>query len=349
MHFTFDERYMFRCLELARHGLGSTAPNPMVGAVLVHEGRIIGEGFHQVCGGPHAEVNCLNNVAVQDRHLIPASTLFVSLEPCAHHGRTPPCADRIIREGIRDVVVAIRDPFPLVAGKGIEMMEAAGIRVRIGPLGKEAELLNKRFLTFHKKRRPYIILKWARSADGMIAGPGPSRVSISGLATRALVHQWRYEEAGIMVGAGTVETDDPQLTVRPSPSPRQPVRIILDPRLRLDSHYRVFDGEAPAIICNTLKDGTEGHLRYLRLPPGEDLVPEMLRRLHELSIQSILVEGGQQLLNAFLKADAWDEIRRITSTDKRIPGGYPEPDWAGKEPSQRQHIDQDIIETFIHG
>lgn len=340
---------MFRCLELAGHGLGSTAPNPMVGAVLVHDDRIIGEGFHQVCGGPHAEVNCLDNVSAEDRHLIPTSTLYVSLEPCAHHGRTPPCADRIVREGIRDVVVAIRDPFPLVAGKGIEWMEAVGVRVRIGMLEKEAALLNKRFLTFHKKGRPYIILKWARSADGMIAGPGPSRVSISGKATRALVHQWRYEEAGIMVGAGTVETDDPQLTVRPLPSPRQPVRIILDPRLRLQGQYRVFDGEAPAIICNTLKDGTKGHLRYLRLPPGEDLVPDMLRCLYELNVQSVLVEGGQRLLNAFLKADAWDEIRRITATDKRIPGGYPEPDWAGKEPSQRQHMDQDIIETFIHG
>ena len=349
MSFTVDERYMFRCLELARHGLGHTAPNPMVGAVLVHGERIIGEGYHQECGGPHAEVNCLDSVLEEDKHLIPASTLYVSLEPCAHHGRTPPCAARIIREGIREVVVAMRDPFPLVDGKGLELMEAAGIRVRLGVMQAEADSLNKRFLTFHRKVRPYIILKWARSADGMIGGPGPSRVSISGPATRSLVHQWRYEEAGIMVGAGTVETDDPQLTVRPTPSPRQPVRIILDPRLRLHNGYKVFDTAAPVIICNTLKDGMEGHLRYLRLPPGEELLPEMLRRLYEQRIQSVLVEGGRKLLEAFLKADAWDEIRRITASDKRIPGGYPEPEWTGTAPMRQDIIGQDIIETFIHG
>ena len=349
MQLSIDERYMFRCLELARLGLGSTAPNPMVGAVLVHEDRIIGEGYHQRCGGPHAEVNCLDNVQPEDRHLIPASTLYVSLEPCAHHGRTPPCAARIIREGIREVVVAIRDPFPLVDGKGIELMEAAGIRVRLGLMGKEAEWLNQRFLTFHTKGRPYIILKWARSADGMIAGPGPSRTSISGQATRALVHQWRYQEAAIMVGAGTVEVDDPRLTVRPSPSPRQPVRIILDPRLRLHAGHRVFDPEGSVVICNVLKEGTEGHLRYLRLPPTEDLLPGMLQRLHDLGIQSVFVEGGRKLLEAFLKADAWDEIRRITARDKRIPGGYPEPAWAGMQPLRRDIIEQDMIETFIHG
>ena len=349
MSLTVDERYMFRCLELARHGLGHAAPNPMVGAVLVHGDRIIGEGYHQQCGGPHAEVNCLDSVRPADRHLIPDATLYVSLEPCAHHGRTPPCADRIIREGIREVVVAIRDPFPLVDGKGIELMEAAGIKVRLGVMQAEAELLNKRFLTFHRKARPYIILKWARSADGMIGGPGPSRVSISGPATRALVHQWRYEEAGIMVGAGTVETDDPKLTVRPTPSPRQPVRIILDPRLRLHHGYRVFDTAAPVIICNTMKEGTEGHLRYLRLRPATDLLPELLGRLHELGIQSVFVEGGRKLLEAFLIADAWDEVRRITAREKQIPGGYPEPAWAGGIPIRRDIIGQDIIEIFIHG
>ena len=275
MQMNADERYMFRCLELARHGLGHTAPNPMVGAILVHGDRIIGEGYHQICGGPHAEVNCFDAVRPQDRHLIPASTLFVSLEPCAHHGRTPPCADRILREGIREVVIAIRDPFPLVAGRGIEILQSAGVLVRLGVLAEAAESLNRRFLTFHRKGRPYIILKWARTADGMIAGPGPNQMSISGEAVRALVHQWRYEEAAIMVGAGTVETDDPLLTVRPLPSPRQPVRIILDPNLRLDPAHKVFDRQVPVIICNTLREGSYGTLSYLRLPPSAALVPAM--------------------------------------------------------------------------
>lgn len=349
MQLNSDERYMFRCLELAGHGLGHTAPNPMVGAVLVHGNRIIGEGYHQVCGGPHAEVHCLDNVHPEDRHLIPESTLYVSLEPCAHHGRTPPCAERIIREGIPEVVVAMRDPFPLVDGKGIELMQAAGVRVRLGILEEQAEQLNKRFLTYHRRGRPYIILKWAMSADGMMAGKGPSRVAISGNATRALVHQWRYEEAGIMAGAGTVAVDDPRLTVRPLASPRQPVRIILDPLLRLHRAYHVFDQEAPGIICNTLREGTQGHLRYLRLPPAPDLVPEMLRGLHKWGIQSVLVEGGRKLLESFLKADAWDEIRRITATDKRIPEGYPAPAWEGAPPVERLLIEKDIIETFIHG
>jgi diaminohydroxyphosphoribosylaminopyrimidine deaminase/5-amino-6-(5-phosphoribosylamino)uracil reductase len=228
-------------------------------------------------------------------------------------------------------------------------MQAAGIRVRLGILEEQAEKLNKRFLTFHRRGRPYIILKWASAADGMMAGRGPSRVAISGNATRALVHQWRYEEAGIMVGAGTVSVDDPRLTVRPLPSPRQPVRIILDPHLRLHPYFHVFDQEAPGIICNTLRDGSEGHLRYLRLLPAEDLVPEMLHRLHEIGIQSVLVEGGRKLLEAFLKADAWDEIRRIKATDKIMPDGYPEPDWGGLSPASTLVIGKDIIETFNHG
>jgi diaminohydroxyphosphoribosylaminopyrimidine deaminase/5-amino-6-(5-phosphoribosylamino)uracil reductase len=183
----------------------------------------------------------------------------------------------------------------------------------------------------------------------MIAGPGPSRVAISGKTTRALVHQWRYEEAGIMVGAGTVEVDDPQLTVRPAPSPRQPVRIILDPYLRLDPASHVFDQKASSIICNTLREGTEGELRYLRLSPAADLVPEMLGRLHACGIQSVLVEGGRRLLDAFLTAGTWDEIRRITATDKQVPDGYPEPSWSGMDPVHRDIIEKDIIETFIHG
>jgi diaminohydroxyphosphoribosylaminopyrimidine deaminase/5-amino-6-(5-phosphoribosylamino)uracil reductase len=349
MQMNVDERFMFRCLELASHGLGTTAPNPMVGAVLVHGDRIIGEGYHQACGGPHAEVNCLDSVSKDDRHLISESTLYVSLEPCAHHGRTPPCADRIIREGIREVVVAARDPFPLVDGKGIELLESAGVRVRLGTMEKEAISQNKRFLTFHRKRRPYIILKWAQTSDGMIADAGPRQVSISGEATRTLVHQWRFEEAAIMVGSQTVLTDNPRLTVRPASKTKQPVRIIVDPSLRVGRQHHVFDGEAPLIICNTLKAGVEGHVTWLQVPALPDLLPSILEGLYKTGIHSILVEGGRVLLDAFLRLGTWDEIRRITASGKQLPGGYAGPSFDPVEPPQIQQVGSDIIETFIHG
>ena len=221
---------MHRCLELAEKAAGHVAPNPMVGAVLVHEGIIIGEGYHQIYGGPHAEVNCIASVPSSLQHLIQDSVIYVSLEPCAHHGKTPPCADLIIRHNIRHVVIGCRDPFVEVDGKGIEKLHAAGIKTETGILEKECRELNKRFFTFHTKHRPFIILKWAQTGDGKI-GTENNRLHITGSVTNRLVHKWRSEESAILVGANTALADNPQLTTRLW-SGNSPTRLIIDPELR---------------------------------------------------------------------------------------------------------------------
>jgi diaminohydroxyphosphoribosylaminopyrimidine deaminase / 5-amino-6-(5-phosphoribosylamino)uracil reductase len=272
---------MRRCLELARLGAGHTAPNPMVGAVLVFEGRIIGKGYHERYGRAHAEVNCIRSVPAGDIHRIPQSTLYVSLEPCAHHGKTPPCADLIIEKKIPKVVVGCRDPFAAVDGKGIEKLRAAGVIVELGVLGKECEWLNKRFLTFHTLHRPYILLKWAQSANGRLAAwrpggtgemraardregageiggagagdpGGGSRTLISNEYTNRLVHKWRSEEAAILVGTNTALSDDPALTARLWNGP-DPIRLVVDKELRLPLSLQVFDGKVRTIVFNVLR------------------------------------------------------------------------------------------------
>lgn len=284
---------MQRCLELARLGAGYTAPNPMVGAVLVHEGRIIGEGYHELYGKAHAEVNCLASVRVEDIPLIPQATIYVSLEPCAHYGKTPPCADLIIAKKIPRVVVGCRDPFPEVDGKGIEKLRAAGVEVVVGVLEKECVLLNKRFFTFHMRRRPYILLKWAQSANGKIGGGVPagngtgeakvgaagavageaagggSRILISNEYSNRLVHKWRSQEAAILVGMNTALADDPALTVRLWQGP-DPIRLVIDKDLRLPASLRLFDGKAPTIVFNKVKEEQKGNLRYYRLKEDGD-------------------------------------------------------------------------------
>jgi diaminohydroxyphosphoribosylaminopyrimidine deaminase/5-amino-6-(5-phosphoribosylamino)uracil reductase len=319
-----DERYMSRCLQLARHGLGRAAPNPMVGAVLVHNGRIIGEGWHKVCGGPHAEVECLDAVAPEDRHLIPASTLYVSLEPCAHHGRTPPCADRIVREGIRKVVVGCRDPFHLVDGRGLDRLRAAGVRVTCGVLPLASESLALRFLRFHRDRRPYVILKWAQTLDGMVAGPGGKPLRISSPATDRLVHLWRSQESAIFVGSGTAVMDDPRLTSR-IPGGRNPTRVVVDRHLTLPPNLRIFDGEAPTLVCNVEREGDDETVSYARIADEPDLLPGLMAALHRRQVQSLLVEGGVHWIRSFLSSDMWDEARVITAMHTRIPGGTPGP------------------------
>jgi diaminohydroxyphosphoribosylaminopyrimidine deaminase/5-amino-6-(5-phosphoribosylamino)uracil reductase len=315
--------YMQRCLHLAGLGAGHVAPNPLVGAVLVYEGRIIGEGWHRMYGGPHAEINCLDSVPDEDRHLIPHATLYVSLEPCTHFGKTPPCSQRIIQERIPDVVIAHRDPFPDVNGKGIEQLQSASVRVITGILGKEAAHINRRFFTRHTLHRPYIILKWAETADGKIAGPGGQRLYISGDVTNRLVHRWRSEEAAIMVGSQTILADDPMLTNR-FWTGAQPVRIVTDRQLRLSHDRQVFNEHAPTIILNTIVEKTEGNIQYLRIQEGDDLEP-VLTMLSEKGIQSILVEGGTALISSFMRQGYWDEIRRVVSATVLAPGGIDAP------------------------
>lgn len=314
---------MQRCLQLAALGAGKVAPNPMVGALLVYEGRIIGEGWHRTYGGPHAEIECLASVRETDRQLIPHSTLFVSLEPCAHFGKTPPCSLRIIQERIPEVVVACSDPFPAVNGKGIEQLREAGIRVVTGVLEQDAIHLNRRFFTLHQEKRPYVVLKWAETRDGKISAADGQPLAISGALTGRLVHRWRSEEAAIMVGRHTVEADDPALTTRYWAG-RNPVRIIADPMLRISRDKRVFAPIGQVIVLNTLRDETEGHIRYLQVPAGDD-PGTALRRLAEIGIQSILVEGGAALLSSCMRYGYADEIRRIVSPDKISPRGIDAP------------------------
>lgn len=305
-------QYMQRCLELALRGAGWVAPNPMVGAVLVHGNRIIGEGWHQRIGGAHAEVQCLQSVAVADQPLIPDSTLYVSLEPCAHYGKTPPCSLLIQQAGISRVVVGCRDPFPEVNGKGIAQLKAAGVDVITGVLEPECRDVNRRFFTFHEKKRPYIILKWAQTADGFIGTGTPERLHISNAVTNLLVHRWRSEEAAILAGSQTVLLDDPLLTNR-SGIGLQPVRLVLDRQLQLPLQLRLFNSDAATVVFNTLQHQPAGQPAYHQLATDVPVAEAIAAALYQLQLQSVLVEGGARLLRLFLKQGLFDEIRIITN------------------------------------
>lgn len=285
---------MRRALELAALGTGAVAPNPLVGCVLVHDGDIIGEGWHQRYGEAHAEVNAI--AAVQNPSLLPNATLYVTLEPCAHFGKTPPCSLLIIEKGIKKVVIANTDPFPAVAGKGIGRLRAADCEVITGVLEHEGRQLNRRFFTFQEQKRPFIILKWAQSADGFMAPAGPSKYWISSKESKILTHRWRAAESGIMVGAGTVLADDPALTTRLVVGPN-PHRFVVEHPPFLSTDWQVFDAAAPT----TRLVVTKGLLTQQ--------LPQLLEQVYQQGIQSLLVEGGQQLLQAFLEAGLWDEIR----------------------------------------
>jgi len=338
---------MQRCLELARLGAGYTAPNPMVGAVLVHEGRIIGEGYHQLYGKAHAEVNCLAAIKEEDIPLMQSATMYVSLEPCAHFGKTPPCADLIIAKKIPRVVVGCRDPFPEVDGKGIEKLRAAGVEVEVGVLEKECIALNRRFFTFHTRRRPYIVLKWAQSANGKIAGGDGDRVLISNEYSNRLVHKWRSEEAAILVGTNTALSDDPALTVRLWTGP-DPVRLVIDKELRLPESLRVFDGRVRTIVFNTVREESAGNLVYYRLSKEESLIPQIVNALYELKIQSVLVEGGAQLLQSFIEEGYWDEARVITNNELEISGGLAGPVLKNARPHAVETLLSDTIRYYDH-
>jgi diaminohydroxyphosphoribosylaminopyrimidine deaminase/5-amino-6-(5-phosphoribosylamino)uracil reductase len=339
-----DESYMERCLSLALLGAGHTAPNPMVGAVLVHEGRIIGEGYHQQYGQPHAEPNCINSVHAADRALIPFSTLYVSLEPCAHFGKTPPCADLIINQKIPRVVIGCRDPFEKVAGRGIEKIQAAGISLRTGVCETACIDLNKRFFTFQQQQRPYVILKWAQSADQRIAGSDDQRLLISHPETNRLVHKWRSEEAAILVGTETALRDDPSLDNRLWTG-NSPVRMVIDLSLRLPATLRLFNRQRPTIVFNHLKEGKDGNLHYLQLQPG-DTIKQILHACYRLNLQSILVEGGARLLNSFIEAGVWDEVRVITNTAQHIGNGLSAPAVNSWQPVSSETLGLDRVDYY---
>jgi diaminohydroxyphosphoribosylaminopyrimidine deaminase/5-amino-6-(5-phosphoribosylamino)uracil reductase len=307
-----DEQFMRRAIQLAYRGSGSVSPNPLVGAVLVHNNRIIGEGWHAVYGDVHAEVMCLDSVADEDKRLIPQSTIYVTLEPCAHQGKQPPCSLRLIREGLKRVVIAVEDPFPQVSGRGISQLQEKGIEVTVGVCAEEARWMCRRFLTVQEKGRPYVILKWAQSVDGFFAPADRSRHQLSNSYSQALVHKWRTEEAAIMVGYNTALTDNPQLTARLWQG-KQPLRIVLDRNLRLPSRHALFDGSAETWIVNEQVEQTGANISYVQMPFSEHLLINLVKRLADSGKASLFVEGGVQLLNSFIQAGLWDEARVFTA------------------------------------
>jgi len=332
------ESYMQRCFHLAKLGIGNAAPNPLVGSVIVYNDRIIGEGYHEKYGETHAEVNAIRSV--RDKTLLKDSTIYVNLEPCAHFGKTPPCANLIIESEIPRVVIGCVDSFSEVAGKGIERLRQTGIEVIVGVMEKEALFLNRRFFTFHTEQRPYVILKWAQSADQFIdikRQDGEKGIHwITQPETQVLVHQWRTEEASILVGRQTIENDNPHLNCRAYDG-NSPLRIVIDPELKLSvNNYHIGQNES-TIILNLKRSEAKGSVTYCQL---HDLsAKSILKQLYRLNIQSVIIEGGKTTLNHFVDADLWDEVRILTGinllgqgeTAPRIQTGRIENTWFGKD------------------
>ena len=305
-NFTQEEIYMARCIELARKGKCEASPNPMVGAVIVCDGKIIGEGYHRICGDAHAEVNAINSV--KDKSKLKQSTIYVSLEPCSHYGKTPPCADLIIEKGIPKVVIGCIDPFAKVAGKGIKKLQDAGIEVTVGVLEQECSNLNKRFITFHSKKRPYIILKWAESSDGFldVKRTGGNPVALSTPMTNMLVHKRRAEVDAIIVGTRTALLDNPTLSVR-NWYGKDPLRVVIDRTLKIPESFHLLDDKIKTWVVTEKEHINSDNTCYKKLPFTDDLLPELLDKLHKNNIQSIMVEGGSVLLQSFIDKNLWDE------------------------------------------
>lgn len=342
-----DQLYMRRCFELARKGLGFTRTNPLVGCVIVHRDRIIGEGYHHEFGGPHAEVVALRSV--KDASVLPESTLYCNLEPCAHQGKTPPCSLLITQKGIGRLVIANLDPFPSVNGQGIKQLEDAGVQVVSGCLEEEGAFLNRRFLIYHTKRRPYIVLKWAQSLDGFLdleRGPGDQEGPrwITGEACRSMVHKWRSEEAGIMIGTHTAVIDNPQLNIRRWTG-ENPVRITIDRKGRIPKGANILDGNQDTIVFSGVPVKYPGRTRSILVDPSYEL-GDLLEELYDQQIISVLVEGGALLLDSFLKTGLWDEARVFTGRMSFSQGvKAPELD---EKPDEMIQLSDTKLEFFIN-
>jgi diaminohydroxyphosphoribosylaminopyrimidine deaminase / 5-amino-6-(5-phosphoribosylamino)uracil reductase len=319
------EFYMKRCLELAASGIGSVAPNPMVGAVIVHNGKVIGEGYHRSYGEAHAEVHAIQSVA--DKTMLKESTLYVNLEPCAHQGKTPPCSDLIVRCGIPRVLIGTTDPNPLVAGKGIEILKKAKCEVIQSILPIECKELNKRFFTFQEKQRPYIILKWAETADHFIDKQrevSEKPIWITNYQSRVLVHKWRSEEQSIMIGTNTALMDNPQLNVREW-SGKNPLRIVLDNKLRLPTHLHIFDGSQPTLVYTSRNEFSNlTNVKFINVDFEHNVLLAIMRHLYESKIISLFVEGGNRLLTSLIELNLWDEAR-VFKGNMLFHNGIPAP------------------------
>jgi len=344
---TGHDIFMQRCLELSQNGLGKVAPNPLVGSVIVYKDTIIGEGFHHQYGGPHAEINALNSV--MNKEMLAESTLYVNLEPCCHHGKTPPCTDRIISEGIKKVVIGMKDPFQKVAGKGIRALQDAGIEVESGILENECQRLNRRFVRFHESSRPYIILKWAQTLDGLIdkerVNDEPEINWITDEKTRILVHKWRTEEQAVMIGGSTARKDNPSLTARDWQG-RNPVRIIIDHTGNLDTGLHVFNEEADSLVFSSAEKVFGKRTRTILTDFSTNALPFIFRKLFDENIQSVIIEGGRQLLQTVIESGCWDEARIFTG-NRYFFKGVEAPKISGKECSI-EHIGEDMLTTLIN-
>ena len=321
-----EEKYMQRCLEIATLGLGNTAPNPMVGSVIVYNNEIIGEGFHQKYGEAHAEVNAIKSVV--DKSILSKATLYVNLEPCSHYGKTPPCADLIIENKIPKVVIGCIDSFSEVSGKGVEKLKKSGIEVITGILEKESRELNKRFFTFHEKKRPHIILKWAQTKDGFIDiirnnDSAKQPTWITGESLKTLVHKWRTEEQSIMVGTNTASKDNPQLTARKWQG-RNPLRIVLDRNLSLPKSLFLFDNETKTLVFTSKESKIIEKTTFINIDFSKNILPQITEELYNRDIQSLIVEGGTHLLKSFIDFNLWDEARVLIG-DKYFENGVKAP------------------------
>jgi len=315
-----DEKFMQRALQLAQLGEGFVSPNPMVGAVVVYEGMIIGEGYHEEFGKHHAEVNAINSV--QNKDLLSKSTIYVTLEPCAHFGKTPPCSDLIIQYQLKRVVVGCQDPFNEVNGKGIDKIKKAGITVDKNILEVECRELNKSFFTFHEKKKPFVLLKWAQTKNGFISNNDTQGITwISQPEVQSLVHLWRSKVDAILIGKNTAQKDNPSLTVRRVQG-KNPTRILLDSNLECSKKLQIFNTEAKTIILNLHKNTIEGNIHYIKMKTLSS--SETLSTLYSLGIQSVLIEGGSAILTSFIESDLWDEARVITS-EKEFKSGVKAP------------------------
>ncbi len=306
-----DEIFMSRCLDIAKLGIARTAPNPMVGCVIVCDGKIIGEGYHRKFGEAHAEVNAINSVG--NHELLKKSTLYVSLEPCSHFGKTPPCTDLIISKNIPRVVIGCVDSFSEVSGRGIKKLKQAGCDVTVGVLENESREINKRFFTFNEKKRPYIILKWAQTLDGFIdvVRNEDNKIEptwITNETSRILVHKWRGQEPAIMIGTNTAEKDNPKLNVRDWTG-TNPTRIVLDRQLRLSESLNIFDGTIRTIVFTEKDIESKKNIDYIKINFNKNIIPQILDYLYRIKIQSIIIEGGEKLIMSFVNQNMWDEAR----------------------------------------
>ncbi|MGX9986938.1 bifunctional diaminohydroxyphosphoribosylaminopyrimidine deaminase/5-amino-6-(5-phosphoribosylamino)uracil reductase RibD [Soonwooa purpurea] len=339
-----DKFFLQRCIQLAENAIGKTYPNPMVGAVIVHNNRIIGEAYHKKAGEAHAEINAINTVKAEDFVLLQDSTIYVSLEPCAHFGKTPPCALKIKEIGFKKVVIGVIDSHDKVSGKGVKILTDADIDVDSDILEKESLALNKRFFTFHQKKRPYIILKWAESQDAFM-DKNHKPYPISNSLCKQFVHKMRSEEHAILVGKNTALHDDPSLTVREIEG-QNPIRILIDLNLEVPLAFKIYNNEAPTIIFNVIKDEKINHLQFVKIEK-ENMMTDLMTKLFELDIQSVLVEGGSYTLKQFIQTNLWDEAFIIKNPELNLANGTKAPEF-NFEMNNQMNFRGNLIQHYIN-